>query len=465
MPDLIPTTTVIPCPRCGVPVRLAEAESVARCEACNTVVSRRAKPTGGGQERASQSTVLAAGLAVLVAAGVAFWALGRHPPPPAISPPFDGHAKSTALPPSKPEPPTALPSIPAGEIAWIPDARGPLLLGGAGDGGPAVEDVFGYFRVWDGRSAWTTFAGVFRGSTLAEAWRTEPLDPWLVRRTGSVPMALALGSRIVVADATQTLRIYTAAGQKEATYRLAQPPRDMCRAAGTGDGHVWIDFDAPVTLDIDTGKTVPTPAAPPGCRRMSRPSPPLVHGHDAGAADASGPPSPACDGDFQNHLARATCLAGDALPRLDDVALRYAVTDGSAEVALGTAGDGPTIPTAVGLLPGGKVAWKRPVAADATTRSTELVPRLAELANGKLYVIGDKVYFDSRLQAIDVKTGQTDWDVALTGSLPRTKAFEARGEPRSLVVSATRVYVARAGGGLDVFDASMGAAVGTIGSR
>jgi hypothetical protein len=52
----------------------------------------------------------------------------------------------------------------------------------------------------------------------------------------------------------------------------------------------------------------------------------------------------------------------------------------------------------------------------------------------------------------------------VVGSLPRADAFGTRGDATSLVVTESRVYVARAGGGLDVFDAKTGATVGTIGN-
>jgi outer membrane protein assembly factor BamB len=109
------------------------------------------------------------------------------------------------------------------------------------------------------------------------------------------------------------------------------------------------------------------------------------------------------------------------------------------------------------------VLWQRAVAADPSTLATESAPRVAELAGGRLYVVYGKEYFDARLEALDAKTGQTAWDVPLVGSLPRHDAFGSRGDAVSVVVSESRVYVARSEGGLDVFDAKTGAAVGRIG--
>jgi outer membrane protein assembly factor BamB len=74
------------------------------------------------------------------------------------------------------------------------------------------------------------------------------------------------------------------------------------------------------------------------------------------------------------------------------------------------------------------------------------------------------LYFDARLVSLDAATGARLWDVPLVGSLPSSTADDVgRGEARGLVASKARVYVTRSGGGLDVFDAADGRAIGTIG--
>jgi hypothetical protein len=372
---------------------------------------------------------------VIVCVGLGFAMLRRAPRPEPLPPVGE---RTTPMPPP-PLPPAAPPSVPAGEIAWISDARGPLLLARGGD---EAEDIFGFFRVWDGRSAWTTHAGAFHGSTLELAWQTEALDPWLIRKSGVVPVAIALGKRVVVADGTDQLRVYKRSGEKEATFRVAVAPRDLC---GLPDGtKVWIDADPPAMLDVDAGTVVSNAAEPAACKkpaRSSRISPDQV--------PWGAPPNP-------------------RVPAIEGVDVARAVTDGTAQIALGAtatknADGGRSIPTAIAYAPGGKVLWQRAVAADPSTLATESAPRVAELAGGRLYVVYGKEYFDARLEALDAKTGQTAWDVPLVGSLPRHDAFGSRGDAVSVVVSESRVYVARSEGGLDVFDAKTGAAVGRIG--
>jgi hypothetical protein len=357
-------------------------------------------------------TRIAIGGIVIVCVGLGFAMLRRAPRPEPL--PQLGERTRPLPPPTLPT--ESLPSVPAGEIAWIPDARGPLVL--AKDGG-AAEDVFGFFRVWDGRSAWTTHAGAFRGSTLEPIWRTEALDPWLVRKSGVVPAAVLLGKRVVVADGSDQLRVYNASGEKEATFLVGVAPRDLC--AVPDSAKVWIDAEMPAMLDVDAGTVIANATAPAACKKASR----------------------------------SSRIAPDQVPATPGLDVGRAMTDGTALVALGTSkndGGGRSVPVAVAYGAGGKVLWRRAVAADPTTLTTESTPRVAELAGGTLYVVYGKEYFDARLEAL-----------AVFGSLPRHDSFGTRWDAVGVVVSESRVYVARSEGGLDVFDAKTGTAVGKIG--
>ena len=83
--DFIPTTTVVPCPKCGTPARLSEGEDSVRCESCLSVVAR---PSAGGDPSPAAGTnpnweraVMMVGVAIL-ALGLGVWAFGRRHPPP-----------------------------------------------------------------------------------------------------------------------------------------------------------------------------------------------------------------------------------------------------------------------------------------------------------------------------------------------------------------------------------------------
>ena len=74
------------------------------------------------------------------------------------------------------------------------------------------------------------------------------------------------------------------------------------------------------------------------------------------------------------------------------------------------------------------------------------------------------MYFDSRIAAVDAKTGDALWDVPLLGSLGTTRS-PGRGEARAILASKTRLYVPRSGGSLDVFDIKSGTSLGIIGKK
>ncbi len=416
---------------------------------------------------------------LLVAGAFAVRTLRKYRAHPAADP--SAEAPLTMAPP-----PAAPEATPAGAIAWEADTLAPILVSVDPD---EVEDIFGFFREWDGRSAWTAYGGVFDGATLAPVWRTEPIDPHLSKRDGVLPSALAVGSRLVVSDTSPILRVFDLArGTKLLSLRMADGVVDMCK--GPDAARVWVRVlgDQNALVDLDAGKATfaPRPAwcttlddrsvgpathAPPkevtltalpaGAWAIERPLP--RPGRPAGKGSAEQKPDPACTHDFLNRLARATCLPADQGLKLEDGAVgRYVLKSGTAEVLLGLSEDRPI---AVGFGPGSKQTWSTPLVPDETKPVPE-APRVAELVDGTLYAVYGKVYFDARVAAFDAGSGERRWDVPLVGSVASGSiGGSERGEARGLVASKTRVYVPRAGGGLDVFNAKDGSTVGTIGKK
>ena len=232
---------------------------------------------------------------------------------------------------------------------------------------------FGFFRVWDGRSAWTMHAGAFSGTTLAPLWRTEPLDPWIVRKADAPPMAAIAGKHVVLADGTEKLRVYALSGAKEATYLLNETPRDLCASA---DGtHVWIDADTPMSLDVSSGAFAPA-AAPAACQEASRALHRTNNAADGGR-DASSAWAQACRGVFDNRYARASCLSPLQLGALGR---RTSPTPSPTDARASPSPARETPPaktrrTVLGWTPAGKALWERPVANTAITVAETAPPR------------------------------------------------------------------------------------------
>jgi outer membrane protein assembly factor BamB len=476
------TTTALPCPKCHAVVHLRTGETKVQCTGCGAdvtsadaassmepakPVSKEAKATGtartnaemgsNGGERARQ-TVLSASLVVL-AAGFLALAVGRRlgvghkaPPPPEPTPIY-------TAPPIVPVVPT-----PEGEVAWEANARGPVVATVNGD---SVEDIIGFFRVWDGRSAWIAYAGAFDGATLKPLWRSEPIDPQIVKQAGVTPQALVLGSQVIVADTSETLRVFSLpTGEKQFTLKLSGAIIDVC---GTADqpGRIWVHVvdggDTMIDLASQKAALAPRPkwCPVPALENTNLPPlPPIPTAKDLAAVARKKADLAACTRTFLNGLmARATCRAPDSAKLEDGFIPAYVLSDGTVTIDFGTKGDLPFAEATTKTTDASP--WAHGFITD-DTKAKPLAPVIVDLTGGRVYAVYEKVYFDARIAALDARTGRALWDVPLVGSLPGSEG-PGRGEARALVATASRVYVVRAGGGLDIFNASSGKPLGTIG--
>jgi hypothetical protein len=360
-----------------------------------------------------------------------------------------------------PPPPEVVPT-PEGEIAWDVGTRAPVVTAINADG---VEDFIGFFRVWDGLSAWIPYAGVFDGATLKPIWRTDPIDPRLVKQPGVVPLALVAGHRVVVADTSSTVRVYNlSGGEKELTLRLAGPVMDLCRAPDQ-ETRVWVHIlgGGDTMLDVATAKSELAPR-PKWCPEAAyqnaavaplprHPSPAELAANAAKKAEVA-----ACFDAFENGVvAQASCRTPTASSSAEGFIPAYELVNGPTSVAFGTKNGRPHLASTVK-----GASWAHAlVPDDANTKNAP--PAVAEVAFGRVYVVAERVYFDSELVALDAKTGERLWKAPLVGSVPSNDA--SRGRATSLVATASRLYVVRSGGGLDVFDASSGQRVGALGKQ
>jgi len=433
---------VLTCAKCGARVRIREGEEVGRCEACNTLALRSPvlAASAARDEQPLTLRVVFIGALLLVAAGG--YAMHATRKPGDASPTSSSAQVIYAAPPEQ-----AQEAAPAGEVAWDSDSLSPVVLPSSGD----AEDFFGFFRVWDGRSAWVAYGGVWSGATLASTWRTEAIDPRLLKREGVTPLAAIAGSRVVVSDTTPNLRVYDlATGNKLATLSVADSVLQICPPKEGVPSRIWVHVvgEKNALIDLETNKATLAPR-PGWCAPLSS------SGKEARTAS--------CPDDFRNGLAQASCLRAEESPVLGDGAeARYGLKNGASAVILGLKEGRPL---AVGVGPGFKPSWVTPLVPDETKPLPE-PPHVADLSNGRLYAVYAKAYFDARVAAIDAETGKRIWDVPLVGSLSSGSVGDhGRGGARGLVASKRRVYVARSGGGLDVFDAADGRALGTVGKK
>jgi outer membrane protein assembly factor BamB len=336
-----------------------------------------------------------------------------------------------------------------------------------------VDDIVGFFKVWDGRSAWAHYAGAFDGATLKLLWQSEPVDPQLIKQPGVAPIAVVLGRRVVIGDASPTLRVFDVrSGEKLSTLQLMGPVMDVCPMPNSAD-RIWIRVadGGDTVFDLATEKSDPGPR-PKGCpepqyENTTIPKPPVLPTpKDLQAITDKTAEVLACDRTFENAmLARASCHAPASSPPAADASTSagfvaaYELSDGSGlSVALGTKSSRPVASSTTKGAP-----WERELV-PADTKAKLGAPPVADLAFERLYVVSERVYFDARLTALDAHTGAVVWEAPLTGSLPRSDG-SGRGDARALVTTAARVYVVRAGGALDVFDASSGKPAGSIGKQ
>ena len=405
---------------------------------------------------------------IALAAGFVGLALTKqkaaHPPQPPV------HAEPIYTAPAK----VIVAPTPEGEIAWDARARSPVVAPVNGDG---VEDIIGFFRVWDGRSAWITHAGAFDGATFKPLWRSDPLDPQIVRRNGVVPSAVVVGPKVVLSDATQTIYVHGIAnGERLSTIKFPSLVLDVCRAPDTPD-RVWVDVEHEGSSFVDLGTEKLTLAPrPTWCpARLDRP--------EEVVAPRRGPPTKlaasrphltqvaatqtverlhdivACGKAFANlGLAHASCHASDTSKTTDGFLPVYDLTDGTVSVSMGITKGAPFVTSTTKGSP-----WTYGFITD-DTKPRPVVPEVADLAPGRLYAVYERIYFDAKLAAVDTQTGKLLWETPLLGSVGDVEGA-GRGGARSLVSTAARVYVARSGGGLEVFDATNGTRLGGIGKQ
>ncbi len=289
-----------------------------------------------------------------------------------------------------------------------------------------VEDFVGVYRLLDEQANATMYLGAFDGKTLTRRWHSSALGT--LSDNGSHIRSAAAGRRVVVTDSRMVAHVFElAAGRQVGSVKLTDHARRMCGEPG-GD-RVWVDVadgnGVVIDLKVAQGRAAPT------------------------AMFCSSKEVPVC------KAAPAPCEDDDpALQVAGFLGTRY-FHDGSAGVALGIKMPGTSLPMLAGFdVATKKVKWAAPVASERQSPST-FEPAI-QLEGARVYVVYQlKDSGGLQIAALETATGRRIWDSPLSHLAKGAMATE-------IVATPTRVYVPH-WTWLEVFDASNGALVGTVG--
>jgi hypothetical protein len=329
-------------------------------------------------------------------------------------------------------------TVPFGEHMQWQSTVAPMTADVDGDG---VEDVIGLYRVVNSVES-TTHMGAFSGRSWDRLWGTEALAS-----AHSLTLGRA-GRAILVGDDRGLVRIFSlSSGAVQHSVQLSDRAERICAPAGD-TRHAWIEVadDAHVLVDLATGQA--RPASPPeGCA-------PRESSSDCTSWELDDKP------------ARAECLPRELRERLKvpGMSISYALREGDHVVAMGNKEKGTPISMIAGVEPprGRKAKsagplWVRTVNPDGLATSTTSPPRVADIADGVLFVTysASDTKRRTRIAAIDVATGKTRWDVLV----PRS---ESASPPDLMVITSSRLYLPH-WTWLDVFEVATGKVLATVG--
>jgi outer membrane protein assembly factor BamB len=368
-------------------------------------------------------------LAAVPMAIVGYLMLGtqRPSPPPPPPEPVAPATVVAAPPPPKPTEPNIGDGPGSGGV--VPENE--RLQWGIG-GGPSVfpahidddgvEDFVGLYRVFDGGH--TLYVGGFDGATLKRKWASAPLGT-LSEGVTSTHAAL-VGSRVLVTDFRSRGHVIDiSTGREVATITLTDRARRLCPIPGTGQVWVEVADDKHVAVDLAAARMTPSSAPPPTC-----------------VADFA---RPICG------FAHAPCAASTA----DAPGTRGIWTLGPDGAAVTVGVKTPGTPTAVAFAAGGK-GWLTTIAADPAIELANPFDTLgADLAGGLFVSAHALVEKGARLVALDARTGERRWDVAI----PRSASGSP---PHGLTATEARIYVPH-WTWLDIFELKSGRVIGTVG--
>ncbi|HJZ88277.1 MAG TPA: hypothetical protein VKN99_24050 [Polyangia bacterium] len=318
-------------------------------------------------------------------------------------------------------------------LQWDAVAGAPLIANVDGDG---VEDLIGRVRVVNPDQLWVA---AFAGIHFKPIWRAGPYGAWDTRK--SILVALS-GSRVLVTDSRQSARVLDLATGKELGMVPLNDQAALVCGAPEGAPRFYVETVDKQRLLIEAQPVQSRPGARPD---WCGPGPFQLR-----------PGQSECWEVGLHARLRSHCLPAREAPRVPGFEARFALREGALGVAVGSKRPGTEVPMVVGFDPErNAVQWNRVLPQDPTQAETG-VPYLTELSHGGVYSFYKlKSLRGGRLVKIDAATGATRWDVIV----PQSETGTA---PETLAITERRVYVPH-WTWLDVFDASTGAHLGTIG--
>lgn len=415
------------CPNCGAPLHLGPTDTMVQCKYCHQSieVQRSAPPRGGptGQNVVyvpEQGVdfgwwpliILFAGMAVvaaLVFAAIKVFDLGQPKP--------------------RLQTPMTLPTL--GEhLQW--HAIGPVFPGHVND--DATEDVVGPYRLLQGTMT-PVFVGAFDGATRQRLWSAGPFVSGEDMQHLHVGRA---GARVLVSDAKATVHLLDlASGKALAAPKLSDRVKRIC-GAPDAPARFYVETADEQGVMVDATGAVSRAPAPDFC-----PSRKTVGFDDCQLLPLFGGPT-------------LPCLPLQHAPRVEGLDPKWAIGDAHDAVLIGQRQPGTAVPLAAGYDPKTrKVRWSRAIPTVDPLSVREGPPEVVALADGVLYAYYGRTQALARLAAIDVRTGETRWEVDVPNS-------DQGSGPRLMTVGAEHVYVPH-WTWLEVHARKTGRHLGTIG--
>jgi hypothetical protein len=319
-----------------------------------------------------------------------------------------------------------------GNYLWNTPGGPPVPAAGESEGS---ERFLGQVRSRGDDQLWVI---AHDSAKLRELWHVGPFGSY-GDGYSSTFLAVA-GKHVVVTDYLTNVHVYDLdSGRELRTAKLSERAKGMC-ASPEGDGRVWIASSdgRKVFFDASTGAITPA-GRPPWC-------PDLWASHYD------------CRGWLKRGSPRPLCQPPGVAPSVAGFEADNVLEQGDLGVALGKKSPGTEVPMAVGFDPHTKhVRWTRPIAPGDPARIKEasVISAMDDLVGGRFVAPYESSASGWHFVAIDARSGDTDWDVALP---PINGVDHAEG----FTLTALRLYVMRVSA-LVVYDARTGALVGSIG--
>lgn len=273
------------------------------------------------------------------------------------------------------------------------------------------------------------FIDAYDARTVERIWRVGPLGSYSEAYQNTL-FAVA-GDRLAISDGKAQVHIHELeSGELVQTIKLTDKAKQFCPMPEDGTSQVWLGQidEKELVLDLKDGK--------------------LVEG-----------PKPEDCADSIHAMRRRALRSGEdeGFLQVEGVEVKAAFVDGEQGVALGVKSPGTPVPRAVGFDPSSKeVRWNE-VIASVDAASVRREDMLGGLAGGRVVVTYGAGQEDWYLASFDANNGSRIWETKL-------RPLFAVDSLNGVTVTDKYVLLGRTSS-LEVFDASDGSLLGTVGKE